>query len=97
MGRRGYPAEFRRRVLDLLTAGRRVADLAYAGSIALRFMTNGSIPGSVSYRILERTGDEPWPIAVSAVDCALRVQSSRLGPGSGPSLPDSAQSTASWE
>ena len=28
MGRRGYPAEFRRRVLDLLTAGRRVADLA---------------------------------------------------------------------
>ena len=28
MGRRGYPAEFRRRVLDLLTAGRKVADLA---------------------------------------------------------------------
>jgi transposase-like protein len=28
MGRRGYPPEFRRRVLDLLTAGRKVADLA---------------------------------------------------------------------
>jgi transposase-like protein len=28
MGRRGYPPEFRRRVLDLLTAGRKVSDLA---------------------------------------------------------------------
>jgi len=28
MGRRGYPPEFRRRVLDLLAAGRRVIDLA---------------------------------------------------------------------
>ena len=28
MGRRGYPPEFRRRVLDLLVAGRKVADLA---------------------------------------------------------------------
>jgi transposase len=28
MGRRGYPAEFRRRVLDLVEAGRRVADVA---------------------------------------------------------------------
>lgn len=28
MGRRGYPPEFRRRVLDLLAAGRRVANLA---------------------------------------------------------------------
>ena len=27
-GRRGYPAEFRRRVVDLLAAGRTVADLA---------------------------------------------------------------------
>ena len=27
-GRRGYPAEFRRRVVDLLTAGRKVADVA---------------------------------------------------------------------
>ena len=27
-GRRGYPAEFRRRVLDLLTEGRKVVDLA---------------------------------------------------------------------
>jgi transposase-like protein len=28
MGRRGYPAEFRQRVLDLIAAGRRVADVA---------------------------------------------------------------------
>ena len=28
MGRRGYPPEFRRRVLDLLVSGRRVVDLA---------------------------------------------------------------------
>ena len=28
MGRRGYPPEFRQRVLDLLAAGRRVTDLA---------------------------------------------------------------------
>ena len=28
MGRRGYPTEFRRRVLDLLASGRRVADVA---------------------------------------------------------------------
>jgi len=28
MGRRGYPPEFRRRVLDLIEAGRKVADVA---------------------------------------------------------------------
>jgi transposase len=28
MGRRGYPAEFRQRVLDLVAAGRRVRDVA---------------------------------------------------------------------
>ena len=28
MGRRGYPPEFRRRVLDLLASGRRATDLA---------------------------------------------------------------------
>jgi len=28
MGRRGYPAEFRRRVFDLIASGRRVADVA---------------------------------------------------------------------
>ena len=28
MGARGYPAEFRRRVLDLVASGRRVADVA---------------------------------------------------------------------
>ena len=28
MGRRGYPPEFRRKVLDLIEAGRKVADVA---------------------------------------------------------------------
>ena len=28
MGRRGYPAEFRRRVLELIASGRRVSDVA---------------------------------------------------------------------
>ncbi|WP_026932078.1 transposase, partial [Glycomyces tenuis] len=29
MGRRGYPPEFRRKVLDLIEAGRKVADVAH--------------------------------------------------------------------
>lgn len=29
MGKRGYPPEFRRRVLDLVEAGRKVADVAH--------------------------------------------------------------------
>lgn len=37
---------------------------AYVASIALRFMTDRSIPGSVSHRILDRTGTEPWPITL---------------------------------
>ena len=34
MGRRGYPAEFRRKVLDLVEAGRPVADVAKALGIS---------------------------------------------------------------
>lgn len=41
---------------------------AYAASIALRFMTNRSIPGSVSHRILERDDDCPWPISVQRAE-----------------------------
>ena len=37
---------------------------AYVASIALRFMTNRSIPGSLSYRILDRASDKPWPITL---------------------------------
>ena len=37
---------------------------AYVASIAFRFMTNRSIPGSVSHRILERSDDSPWPISL---------------------------------
>ena len=34
MGRRGYPAEFRRKVLDLVESGRPVADVARALGIS---------------------------------------------------------------
>jgi transposase-like protein len=34
MGRRGYPAEFRRKVLDLVESGRPVADVAKALGIS---------------------------------------------------------------
>jgi hypothetical protein len=37
---------------------------AYAASIALRFMTRRSVPGSVSHRIVVRTDDSPWAIAL---------------------------------
>ena len=43
---------------------RRADAEAYARSIALQFMTDRSIPGSVSYRILERADGSPWPIAL---------------------------------
>lgn len=33
MGRRGYPAEFRRRVLDLLSSGRSVASIAHDSGV----------------------------------------------------------------
>lgn len=36
MGRRGYPPEFRRRVLDLIEAGRKVTDIARVLVSALR-------------------------------------------------------------
>jgi hypothetical protein len=48
----------------------RVDAEAYAASIALRFMTNRSVPGSVSHRILERTDDAPWPFRLVPPDAA---------------------------
>ncbi len=33
---------------------------AYAGSVALRFMTSRSLPGSVSHQVLDQTPDEYW-------------------------------------
>lgn len=50
MGRRGYPPEFCRRVLDLLAAGRRVADLARDLGVS-----------SSSGRRLSRTSRPAWP------------------------------------
>src|SRR5919106_1242850 len=40
MGRRGYPLEFRRRVLDLIEAGRRVADVARDLGISTQMIYN---------------------------------------------------------
>ncbi|GAA1440274.1 hypothetical protein [Nocardiopsis tropica] len=37
MGRRGYPAEFRRKVLDLVQAGRSVADVAHDLEVLVYF------------------------------------------------------------
>ena len=33
---------------------------AYTGSVALRFMTSRSVPGSVSYQVLDQSPDEYW-------------------------------------
>jgi hypothetical protein len=33
---------------------------AYAGSVALRFMTSRSLPGSVSHQVLDQSPDEYW-------------------------------------
>jgi hypothetical protein len=33
---------------------------AYAGSVALRFMTSRSLPGSVSHQVLDQSRDEYW-------------------------------------
>lgn len=49
---------------------RRADAEAYARSIALRFMTDRSIPGSVSYRVLERADDAPWPITLRRPEVA---------------------------
>jgi hypothetical protein len=40
---------------------------AYSASFALHFMTNRSIPGSVSHRILDRDADSAWPFTVHHV------------------------------
>jgi hypothetical protein len=42
MGRRGYPPEFRRKVLDLVEAGRPIAEVAKA----LASATSRSTPGA---------------------------------------------------
>jgi hypothetical protein len=46
---------------------------AYAASFALRFMTNRSVPGSVSHRILERGDESSWPISLRYAEDHARV------------------------
>ena len=64
MGRRGYPPEFRRRVLDLLPAGRRVTDLARDLGVSdqttytwrrQEAIDRGLVPGLTSVERAERT------------------------------------------
>jgi transposase-like protein len=40
MGKRGYPPEFRRRVLDLVEAGRKVAEVAHDLGISVQTIYN---------------------------------------------------------
>lgn len=54
MDRRGYPPEFGRCVVDLLTAGRKVADLA-------RDL------GEISNRTLDMLGQRPWTSTTKSV------------------------------
>ncbi|TDQ53349.1 helix-turn-helix domain-containing protein [Actinorugispora endophytica] len=49
MGRRGYPVEFRRKVLDLVQAGRGVADVAHDLDIG----TEKTEPAAANKRIAE--------------------------------------------
>ena len=64
MGRRGYPPEFRRRVLDLLPVGRRVTDLARDLGVSdqtidtwrrQEAIDRGLVPGLTSVERAERT------------------------------------------
>ena len=51
MGRRGYPAEFRRKVLDLLASGRHVTDLARdlgISSAARKRIREARLPGQAA-------------------------------------------------
>jgi transposase-like protein len=43
VGRRRYPPEFRRRVLDLVEAGRKVAEIAGISGSAIRRSTRGDV------------------------------------------------------
>jgi hypothetical protein len=62
MGRRGYPPEFRKRVLDLLDAGRKVVDLARDLGISnqtysVRGVATVSLCGNGSPELVSRTDD----------------------------------------
>ncbi|WP_291382040.1 hypothetical protein [Demequina sp.] len=41
---------------------------AHAASFALQVMTDRSVPGSVSHRILERSDESPWPFSLHHAD-----------------------------
>lgn len=52
MGRRGYPPEFRRRVLDLIDAGRKVVPVKDRDALArARDVSRKRVPGSKIKRL----------------------------------------------
>ena len=53
MGRRGYPAEFRRKVLDLVESGRPVADVAKALGISEVFSPGFAVRGRLGEASLQ--------------------------------------------
>jgi transposase-like protein len=65
VGRRGYPPEFRRKVLDLVESGRSVADVA-------------STPHGVTAWLEQRT-HPGWSVLAAAQTTALGQRSNRTG------------------
>lgn len=55
MGRRGYPPEFRRRVVDLVASGRSVADVARDLGISAESIYTWRRPGRATRRVREST------------------------------------------
>ena len=81
MGRRGYTAEFRRRVLDLVAAGRRVEDIARDLGISdqTRHHLTPKISSSREYRMLaSRRGRNPDRAVISDIPARTRMERGRV-------------------
>ena len=98
MGHRGYPAEFRRRVLDLVEAGRKVADVARDLGVSEQTVYNwrcqdridrGLEPGATSTELTELTAAKQRirELATEVAIIAARRKSSRSAPAQGGSRP----------
>ncbi len=86
MGRRGYPPEFRRRVLDLPASGRRVIDLARDLGVSNQTIylwraqdriDRGLVPGLTSVERAERTAAKR-PIRELEDELAIHRRASEL-------------------
>src|SRR5437867_2007971 len=81
MGRRGYPAEFRRRVVDLVAAGRKVRDVASDLGISEQTVYSGA-PG-LSWRTRSSSTSRSSTTASAGTRrlACLPLSSSKLGRG----------------